>query len=249
MDLTGARILVTGASAGIGSDIARRLARAGAWVVAAGRDEAALADLSREIGSEPAVADLAAADGVARLVERATAGGDVDGVVNNAGIGYAGAFAAMPGGRVEALLRTNLLAPIELTRLLLPAMLDRGRGAVAFVTSIAGLTGVADEAVYSATKAGLSTFADSLRLELASSPVDVVEVAPGVVDTEFFARRGSAYTRPFPRPISADRVAAAVVSAMASGRARSVVPAWLEPAARIRGAAPGIYRRLAARFG
>jgi len=95
------------------------------------------------------------------------------------------------------------LAALELTRLLLPGMVERDHGAICFVTSIAGRTGVGGEAVYSATKAGLDTFAESLR----ARPPDPVSTSassfPAVVDTGFFETRGAPYTRARPRPIPA----------------------------------------------
>ena len=92
---------------------------------------------------------------------------------------------------IRRLIEVDLLAAIELTRVLLPGMVERKRGAICFVTSIAGRTGSAGEAVYSATKAGLDAFAESLRAETAGSGVNISVVVPGVVDTGFFETRGS----------------------------------------------------------
>src|SRR6266511_4210586 len=155
---------------------------------------------------------------------------------------------AEPGG-AERLVTLNLVAPVRLTRLLLPGMLERGGGHLVYVTSIAGATGVAREAVYAATKAGLATFADSVREEVAGSGVTVSVVVPGVVDTPFFDRRGSAYDRSWPAPIPAQRVARALLRAISSDRAEVFAPAWIRLPARFKGAAPGLYRRLALRFG
>src|SRR6266498_598590 len=149
----------------------------------------------------------------------------------------------------ERLVTLNLVAPVRLTRLLLPGMLERGGGHLVYVTSIAGATGVAREAVYAATKAGLGTFADSVREEVAGSGVTVSVVVPGVVDTPFFDRRGSAYDRSWPAPIPAQRVARALLRAISSDRAEVFAPAWIRLPARFKGAAPGLYRRLALRFG
>ena len=142
-----------------------------------------------------------------------------------------GPLTAMPVDTIRRLIEVDLLAAIELTRALLPGMIEQERGAICFVTSIAGRTGVAGEAVYSATKAGLDTFAESLRAETAGSGVNIGVVVPGVVDTGFFVTRGRPYQRTRPRPIPPDVVADAVV--------RTVV----------RALAPGLFRRLAARFG
>jgi short-subunit dehydrogenase len=128
-------------------------------------------------------------------------------------------------------------------------MLERRSGHLCLVGSIAGRTGVAGEAVYSATKAALDAFAESLRLELHGSGVGVSLVVPGVVDTGFFAARGRPYDRRSPRPVSSDRVAAAVVDAIAHDRAEAWVPGWLRVAPAVRSLAPGAYRRLSARFG
>src|SRR6266536_3088320 len=133
--------------------------------------------------------------GAGAAAGRAWRHGRVDLLVSNAGAGWAGDLAAMPLDLAERLVTLNLVAPVRLTRLLLPGMLERGGGHLVYVTSIAGATGVAREAVYAATKAGLATFADSVREDVAGSGVTVSVVVPGVVDTPFFYRRGSAYDR------------------------------------------------------
>ena len=143
----------------------------------------------------------------------------------------------------------NLAAPVELTRLLLPGMIKRGRGRVVFVSSIAGVTGVRGEAVYAATKAGLSTFAESLAYEVRGDGVRVSVIVPGVIDTPFFGRRGRPYGRKRPAPLPAERVAGAIVSALEHERAVVYVPRWMRVPAWIHGAAPGAFRTLAARFG
>lgn len=248
MRLTGAVALVTGASSGIGRAVVRQLAAAGSHVLAAGRDPDRLADLAAT-GVTPLVADLARPGAGRDLAERALARhARVDILVNNAGIGWAGPFTGMADPIVEELVSVNLRAPIELTRALLPGMCHRG-GHLVFVTSIAGRLGVAEEAVYAASKAGLDVFAQSLRLELAIRGVAVSVVVPGVVDTPFFARRGRPYHRRRPRPLPAGRVADALVAAIAGNRCEVYVPGWLRAPVAVRGLLPGVYRRLAARFG
>jgi short-subunit dehydrogenase len=246
MRIQGAVALVTGASSGIGWATACRLAEAGARVVAHGRDTARLAELSRLTGAVPVTGDLSEPQAVAAIAKQA---GDVDILINNAGIGWAGPFLDMSGETVERLVAVNLTGPIELTRAVLPGMLARGAGHLNFVTSIAGRTGVAGEAVYSATKAGLDAFADSLRFELTGKPVEVSVLVPGVVDTPFFERRGRPYDRRRPRPLPADLVADTLVKGIAAGRAELYAPRWLRLPVAVRGTMPGIYRRLAARFG
>ena len=230
-------VLVTGASSGLGRAAAERLAGAGARLIAHGRDEAALADLAL-----PGEAD--------RLAQAALAvHGRLDIVVSNAGQGWAGQFADMPPGDLDRLIAVNLAAPVRLTRAVLPAMLAAGRGHLAFVGSIAGRTGVAGEALYAATKAGLDTFAESLRFELSGRGIGVGVFVPGVVDTPFFDRRGRAYQRRSPRPRPAPEVAAALVRMIETGRAEAYAPRWLRLPVAVRGAMPGVYRGLAGRFG
>lgn len=242
--------LVTGASSGIGWATAVRLAEAGARVIVHGRDLARLSALAELVRGVPVTAELSDPEQADRLAHAALqVAGRIDIVVNNAGAGWAGPFDRMPAPDIARLVAVNLTAPMALTRAVLPAMRAQGDGYLMFVTSIAGRMGVAGEAVYAATKAGLDVFAESLRLEVRGSGVDVGVLVPGVVQTRFFERRGQPYARNRPRPVPADRVAEALIKAIAAGRAERYVPAWLRLPVAVRGSAPGLYRRLAGRFG
>src|SRR6266567_1885479 len=252
MRLDGAVALVTGGSSGIGAATARALAAAGARPLIAGRDPARLRAVARETGGIALAADLAAADGPAELAEaaRQAAGpGGVDLLVNNAGIGWAGPIEQMTGEQAAGLIAVDLTAPIQLTRLLVPGMVARGHGHVVFISSIAGATGVRGEAVYSAVKAGLGCFAESIAYELAGRGVGVSVIVPGVIDTPFFEQRGRPYDRKRPAPIHSERVARAIISAAERDRAVVFVPRWMRFPAWLHGALPGTFRRLAARFG
>jgi short-subunit dehydrogenase len=246
MRVPGTIALVTGASSGIGAATALALAGRGARVLLHGRNEVALAELASRTGGTVLVEDLADPGAAARL---ARAAGEVDILVANAGTGYAGDLSTMDQESITSLLQANLTAPIQLTRALLPGMLERGRGSLVYVTSIAGRMGVAGEAVYAATKAGLDTFAESLRLELAGRAVSVGVLVPGVVATPFFERRGRPYGRSRPRPVSPERVAHGIVRLVETGCAVTYVPRWLPLPVAVRALAPGAYRRLAGRFG
>ena len=259
MQLSGAVVLVTGASGGIGGATARLAARRGARVVCAGRDAAALQETAAVCDGAPLIADLRREEAPAALVEEVLRScGRLDAVVANAGVGHAGPVVDMTPERVAELVDVDVRAPLLLARHALAAFRDqtaagnrRPRGLV-FVTSIAGLVGVPGESVYSAAKAAVENFAVLLREELRDDPaltdVQVSTVAPGVVDTAFLGRRGVPYDRRIPRPIRADRAAAAVVSALETGRPRTVVPRWLTVPARLSAAAPGLYRALARRM-
>jgi short-subunit dehydrogenase len=244
--LTGARALITGASSGIGSAAARLLARAGARALLTGRDAKALDALAEETGGSALPVELSEPDAARKLAEWA---GDVDLLVCNAGIGWAGELDQMPMSTLDELVEVNLTAHLRLTRLLLPAMVERGVGHLVFVSSIAGSMGVADEAVYAGTKAGLRTFASSVRLAVAGRGVGVSVVVPGVVATPFFNRRGRPYDRARPKPIPAEEVAQALVDAVTHDRAEVFAPSLLRFPARFYGAAPNLVHALQRRFG
>jgi short-subunit dehydrogenase len=250
VELAGKVAVVTGASHGIGHATVRALAARGATVVAAGLNDDALAKVAAEVGGSwlgVDVRDPAHADELVKhTLDRH---GRLDVIVANAGIGHAGEVAGMTNERICDLVDINLRAPILLTRAALAPMLERQSGAIVFISSIAGEVLVPRESVYSATKAAVEAFAEPLREELRGSGVTVSTVAPGVVATRFFDVRGEPYERRFPRPVSPDVIAAAVVRAVEHGRRHQVVPRWLGIAPRVRGIAPALYRTLARRFG
>jgi len=233
--------LVTGASSGIGRALAVRLAADGARLVLAGRDPDRLQEVAERTGGKAVVVDLAA--GVAPLLDALP--GPPALVVHNAGVGAAGPLEELAPERVDELIDVNLRAPIQLTRALLPG-LRAERGALVFVASIAAV-GVAGEAVYSATKAGLRGFADAVRIE--APEVGVTTVLPGAVDTPYFGRRGREYDRRFPRPIPADKVAEDIVRGVRRGAVEIVTPRWLTLGAKVHGAAPTLFARASRRFG
>ncbi|HXD70808.1 MAG TPA: SDR family NAD(P)-dependent oxidoreductase, partial [Gaiellales bacterium] len=206
MDVRGAACLVTGASSGIGAATAQALSSRGARVVVAGSDPDRTAEVAARVGGAALVHDLAQPGAAADLAAAAAAvHGRVDVLVNNAGVGWAGSFAEMPEGEIRRLVQVDLTAAVELTRALLPGMLERGRGHVVSVGSVAGHAGGRGEAVYAACKAGLAAFAEALRQEHRDAPVGFSVVIPGAVATPFFARRGAPYARSFPRPVPPGR--------------------------------------------
>jgi short-subunit dehydrogenase len=243
--------LVTGASSGIGAALAQRLAvTRGYRLLLSGRDRERLRSIARFTGGTALPADLSADDGGERLASTAmSTAGRVDLLIAAAGVGWCGRFEEMPLPAVDRVLAVDLIAVIHLVRLLLPHMIARGSGVIALIGSVAGCAGVGEEAVYSAAKAGLATFAESLRQELRGSGVKVTLVVPGVVQTPFFDRRGTPYLRTYPRPVPASQVADATLRAIERGRPDVYIPRWMELPGRVRGLAPGLYRALAARFG
>lgn len=250
MRLVDAVVLVTGASSGIGAATAVRLAASGARLIVTGRNEERLCEIAAQTRATPLTADLADPGGPELLVEKALAAeGRIDLLVCNAGAGWAGPIGELSGTKASDLVSLNLLAPVQLARLLAPGMAERGWGRLVFVSSIAGATGVRYEAVYAATKAGLNYLAESLAYELADTGVGVSLVLPGVVDTPFFGRRGRPYDRRRPVPIPPERVARAIARTVARDLDVVYVPGWLRFPVWLHGAAPRTFRRLAIRFG
>lgn len=243
--------LITGASSGIGAEVALRLADGGGWeLLLNGRDENRLGAVAARTGGAALPMDLASEEGCRNLAEAAlTRGGGVEALVAGAGLGWAGSYTDMAPATVERLVHVNLCAVLHLVRLVLPQMVSRGSGRLVLIGSVAGRFGVRGEAAYSATKGALIAFADSLRYELHGTGVQICVVLPGPVDTPFFARRGTPYARSWPRPVPAGMVATAVEEALAGGRDEITVPRWLGPVGRLQGAAPRLFRKLALRFG
>jgi NADP-dependent 3-hydroxy acid dehydrogenase YdfG len=245
VQIAGAVVAVTGATGGIGSATCAALHAAGARVVATGRDPGELSRIRERYGAEPVPGDVRDSGHAAEVVDAALSRfGRLDGLVLNAGIGHAGSFAKLPPERIDELVDVNVRAPLQLLRAAVPHLLA-AQGAVVFVSSIAGAVPVAGEAAYATTKHALEALGDALRTELRPAGVSVSVVRPGVVATRFFDRRGEAYDRRFPRPIPPERIADAIVAALASGRPRTTVPGWLAVPAALRRTAPALYNRLA----
>jgi short-subunit dehydrogenase len=242
-------VLVTGASSGIGAATSARLAGAGWYPLLSGTDADRLSELAKRVGGAALPGDLSEPGGAEQLASRALAvAGRVDALIANAGIGWRGPFTGMPLDMIDRMIALNLTAPLRLTRLLLPAMVERGSGCLVLTGSIVGRLGVREEAAYSATKAALGMFAESLRYELRGTGVRVRLVLPGVVDTPYFSRRGNPYHRRRPRPVPAERVAEAVHRLLTGRREELAVPGWLRVPERLHGCAPSLFRRLADRF-
>jgi short-subunit dehydrogenase len=250
VELRGAVAVVTGAAGGIGVATVAALRGRGVTVVAADRDRERLRLACAATGATPFDCDVRDPAHAAELVSFTEhTHGRVDIVVANAGIGHAGDFPAMPTARLVDVVDVNVRAPLLLARAALPAMVERRTGTVVLVTSIAGSLLVPRESVYSATKAALEAFAVPLREELRGTRVHVSTVVPSVVATAFWEGRGEPYQRSWPRPVSAERVAGAIVEAVEAGRTRVVVPTWFLLPMHVHRLAPRLYRAVSRRFG
>jgi 3-oxoacyl-[acyl-carrier protein] reductase len=180
--LEGKNALVTGASRGIGRAIAVELARAGAAVVVgyrSGKDEAEA--LAAEIGGRAVQADVSDADDARRLVEEA---GDVDVLINNAGLTRDGLLARMPDDDWRTVIETNLSSVFYTCRAVCRPMMKKRSGSIVNVSSIVGVHGNWGQTNYAASKAGIIGFTKSLARELGSRNVRANVVAPGYVRTQ-----------------------------------------------------------------
>lgn len=189
MQLRDKRVLLTGASSGIGRELALRLAQRGARVgLVARRPEplqAVLGAILQSGGTATAIAaDISTAEGRAACVAQAYRNfGGVDLLINGAGTSDFAHFANADSAQIERIIRTNLLAPMLLTREVLPQMLRQGSGRIVNIGSIFGSIGFAYFAAYSSSKFGLRGFSEALRREVAGSGVGVTYVAPRAVKT------------------------------------------------------------------
>ncbi len=184
MLLKDARIVLTGASGGLGEALARQLLQAGASLLLTARDPARLERLAASLDGPCSVlaADLSTPDGVDRLAAAAHSFG-ANVLINNAGIGGFGLLDEQRWDEVERILATNLAAPIRLTQALLPALRAQPAAIVVNIGSAFGSIPFAGFAAYSAAKAGLHAFSQGLRRELADTAVRVVHVSPRAIDT------------------------------------------------------------------
>lgn len=229
--------LVTGASAGIGREIARLLADEGARIVVTARRRDRLEALCRELSARgareahPLEADLADPGAVDEVVRGAeTALGAVDVLVNNAGFSVPGPLVRTSAERTDAMLAVNVVAATRLLHRLLPGMVQRDRGGVLTVASLAGFQAAPYQSAYAGTKAYLLNLSESVYQETKHTNVAVTALCPGVTDTEFFDAAGYRDLGAFLKHrMPAVRVARAGLDGLRRGR-MTVVPGLLNRA-------------------
>ncbi|HEY1634742.1 MAG TPA: SDR family oxidoreductase [Acidimicrobiales bacterium] len=190
--IAGKTALVTGASSGIGAAVATDLARRGATVGICARREDRLSDVLAECRAASPdcrmwVADLSELGQVSDLGRRAVAElGGIDILVNNAGMPKRRHVTALTPQVVDEVMALNYLSPVRLTLALLPHMLDRGAGRVVNISSVAARLGPPGEAAYSASKAALTAWSESMAVDLWDTGIRLHVVNPGIIDTELF---------------------------------------------------------------
>ncbi|MDQ0464047.1 3-oxoacyl-[acyl-carrier protein] reductase [Caulobacter ginsengisoli] len=186
-DLTGKTALVTGATGGIGGDIARALHQAGAHIVLSGTRETALEGLANELGERTSavaanLSDAAAVDGLIAAAEEVS-GNPIDILVANAGITRDGLMLRMKDEDWDTVIKVNLESYFRLSRAALRGMMKRRWGRIIGITSVVGVTGNPGQANYAASKAGMIGFSKALAQEVASRNVTVNCVAPGFIES------------------------------------------------------------------
>jgi len=256
MSRTWTRALVTGASAGIGDALTRRLAAEGSDLVVVARDEARLTALAEELSAahgvavEVLAADLAEAGDLAGVEARVAAAEDpVELVVNNAGFGTYGPFAELDVEEEEREIRVNVLALVRLSHAAAAAMTARGRGSILNISSLASRSPTPRNATYSATKAFVSHFSEALHEELKGAGVRVTVCEPGFTRTEFQERAGLTDDAGMPDFVwqRADQVAQAALDGTRAGKALVVPGLHNVVAGGLAGLAPrGLRRRAVA---
>jgi uncharacterized protein len=255
VQIAGSSVLLTGATGGLGQAIARAVAARGGRLMLTGRRGQALAALAGELGARALAVDLSERAQLERLLDEA---GEVDVLIANAALPASGPIESFAIEEIDRALEVNLRAPIVLTRALVPAMLERGRGHLLFVSSLSGKAATVGSAVYSASKFGLRGFAAGVRADLHGSGVGVSVVFPGFIrDAGMFADSGVRLP-PGVRTRSPEDVARAVLSAIERNRGEvDVAPLSLRAGAAVAGLAPDLAMagarllgsdRIAARF-
>jgi len=236
MDLAGKHVVITGGSRGIGAAMASAFAAADTRVSLVARDEQRLRQVAEPIGAAWLVADLADPGG---LIDRAQRLAPIDILINNAGLDHTGAFTELSAPRLGELYAVNALAPAELARQALPAMLARGAGQIVFISSLSATVSLPGLTAYSASKAAVSQLVPGLRAELRGSGVELILVELGPVATAMYdaVRSHPPAARAFDRLLTTrtlrlldeSEIAAAIVEACRHQRRNVVLPRRARP--------------------
>jgi short-subunit dehydrogenase len=256
--ITGARVLITGASSGIGRALARALVQQGADLVVTARRQERLQELAnsplaagRKVVSVAGdITDAAVRAHLLRAVRESFGGLDI--LVNNAGVGAVGLFGNAHAERLRRVMEVNFFAPAELIRAALPLLRGGRRPLVVNVGSVLGHVAVPSRSEYCASKFALHGLSDALRAEFARERIDLLLVSPSATDTEFVESVLETDGRPRQRPLgrmSAERVAQQMVRAIRRGRHEIILSPGGKLAVWLDRLCPPLVDRLVARFG
>lgn len=247
MEISGARVLLTGATGGLGNAIARQLSAAGAQLVLTGRRLEVLEPLAAELGAQALAIDLSDRDRVERLI---TETGEPDILVANAALPASGPMTSFTQEDIDRSLEVNLRVPMRLARAFVPGMVERHRGHLVFMSSLAGKAHAPGTTIYSATKFGLRGFAGGLRIDLHGTGVGVSVLFPGFIrDAGMFADAGVKLPPGVGTRTPSD-VAQAVRGAIEHNRGEvDVAPVALRLGSAFGGLAPGIAAAVSRKLG
>ena len=228
--------IVTGASRGIGKVIAQSLAQKGSKIIAIARSMDNLSktcQLIEDKGGQatPILADMIQSENFDQLIERATSiYGRLDILVNNAGVEQYNYFRKYSSDYIDNCLKTNLHAPILLSKSILPQLLEQGSGHIINIASLAGKKGVSYNSIYSASKSGLIMWTDAMRQELSQTNVNISVVCPGFIrDSGMFHDSGQSAPKLLGSSLPQD-VANAVIKCIRNNSAEIIVnPGPMKP--------------------
>jgi short-subunit dehydrogenase len=248
--LEGLRVIVTGASRGIGRALVKRLVGSGALVGGLARSNSELDQLqdwfSRQANSGflmTKTADVADMEQLSSALQELIQHlGGLDVLVNNAGVGLYGPVGDMTLSECERVMQINYMGTVNAIKAVLPVMISQGHGHLVNVASIAGRIGAPFEAAYSASKFAVIGFSESIALELEPVGIRVSLVDPGPVDTSFFEARGHPYARKFPRPVPPEKVVDSILACLRDPGKERYVPASLGGVMPFRFLFPAIFR-------
>jgi short-subunit dehydrogenase len=231
-EIQGSRAVVSGASSGIGREIARELAHQGAEVVVVARREERLRELAEQITADGGRVEMVVGDITEPPTRQNAIGaalshfGGLDILVNNAGIGAVGLFEHASAQRVRRVMEVNFFALVEMTRLALPLLKQGTKPIIVNVSSVLGHRGFPYSSEYCASKFAVEGFSESLRAELSIHKIDVLVVSPGTTETEFFTNvieRTGEPSWPAHKIVPAAEVARQTVRAIRQGR-HEIIP-------------------------
>ncbi|PPA71330.1 SDR family NAD(P)-dependent oxidoreductase [Jeotgalibacillus proteolyticus] len=251
--LTDKTILITGASSGLGFELAKKCAELGASIYLVGRNEQRLARIVEECGALGAKEvkaysfDLTALESIPGLITQIEEeSGGIDALINNAGFGLFERLDQTPEKTVQDMFSVNVLALIALTKAVIPLMQKRGHGHIINIASQAGKLATPKSSIYSATKHAVLGFSNSLRMELADEGIAVTAINPGPIDTAFFelADNSGSYTKSVKRwMLSPEKVAAKTVAILFTTKREVNLPGWMNLASKLHSLAPGLVER------
>jgi short-subunit dehydrogenase len=230
--IQGSRIVITGASQGIGKALAQEAVQRGAKVLATARSAELLSDLAASLAGAPGTleaiqADVTSADDREQMVRAARERlGGVDILINNAGIGATGHFVDVSPDRLRQIMEVNFFGLTETTRAFLPLLRAGRNPAIVNISSIAGKRGIPARSEYSASKFAVQGFSEALRGELAKDGIDVIIVSPGLTQTNFsqnMIERKALMPVDHMRGMTAEDVAQATLRAIEHGRRETVL--------------------------